>query len=65
VVTGAAAALGAALTRPHMVSMLADLIATLQTIWPKHAKGAALPTFCKVLKEANAFRFYSSENLQN
>jgi hypothetical protein len=33
VVTGAVAALGAALTRPHMVSMLADLIATLQTIW--------------------------------
>lgn len=33
VVTGAVAALGAALTRPHMVSMLADLIATLQTLW--------------------------------
>jgi hypothetical protein len=33
VVTGAIAALGAALTRPHMVSMLADLIATLQTLW--------------------------------
>jgi hypothetical protein len=32
-VTGAIAAIGAALTRPHMVVMLADLIATLQTVW--------------------------------
>jgi hypothetical protein len=33
VVTGAIAAIGAALSRPHMVAMIADLIATLQTVW--------------------------------
>ena len=33
VVTGAVAAIGAALTRPEMVQSLCLLIATLQTLW--------------------------------
>lgn len=32
-VTGAVAAIGAALTRPDMVKSMANLIATLQTLW--------------------------------
>lgn len=32
-VTGAVAAVGAALSRPDMVQSLASLIATLQTLW--------------------------------
>lgn len=32
-VTGAVAAVGAALSRPDMVESLASLIATLQTLW--------------------------------
>lgn len=32
-VTGAVAAIGAAITRPEMVASMTDLIATLQTLW--------------------------------